>query len=110
MKDKKCLRCGRTMKSTDKYCKSCRHYYETNLKGNKNNHPFKDTIIEVGVFVGIAAIIGIVYIFVFESIKDDRNKLPGNAMDYCNTVCENQVKKIKNNNCICENGNKIPIE
>ena len=123
----KCLRCGRLMNSSDKYCKNCHHYYESNLKNNKKNVKRDEFNFLKKIYILILSLIflpivsfvifGIVFSVLDYNYKNrevnNSNEIENYTKDdynYCNIRCENSLKSIKDNKCICSNGNEYYLE
>ena len=104
----KCLRCGKPMKSTDNSCPHCHHYY-VNKVGKKSDYKEKNKIYFLLAFtliIIVVVVIPIVTIIIYNTNLNINDEYTSNEKEKCLIICENNLKEIKNNYCICSDGSK----
>ena len=107
----KCLRCGRVMKEGETECE-CGHFYDDNLHENKKSfikNKKSITLVEILAIILILAIMILIaasYVISSNNRKNNNNYESNN----CNIKCEGSSYSIRNNKCICSNGEEYPIE
>ena len=110
----RCLRCGKPMSSTDNSCPHCHHYYVNKVGkkgGDKGNNKIFDKskiyfLLAFTLIIIVVVVIPIVAIIIYNTNLNTNDEYTSNEKEKCLIICENNLKEIKNNYCICSDGTR----
>ena len=109
----RCLRCGKPMSSFDNSCPHCHHYYVNKVgkKGDskEENKTFKEKAKHFLIVFSLMILFGLVLPGIGQIIitnLTENNEYTRAEKEKCLIICENNLKEIKNNYCICSNGTR----
>lgn len=122
----KCLRCGCPMNESDIRCPHCHHYYENRVNGVNSSHNMESNSLNITysnsklasiiIIVIVLSTFFVAYYMISrenKKIKDfyDNYNMDKNSEEYriCTIKCENMLYLIRDNKCICTNGNEYDI-